>query len=813
MTRVVLASAAYFWTTLAAVHAIGSLVFLFVIPGAAIYTFLIATSILQALLLPLLVLTWASGYSDSQVLATVKRTVLSNPYVGPTLVAPPSSRNPEPIETNNANSNANADADADESTPLLSPPSSSSSSASASHRTPRSPTKKQRSRQEAGHSDADSNGTSTPGSKRTLRTVAESSSAKGKRKSVVSPTQGSPSTSEPTARRGKSRARNGSSSSSTATTAGNHNENDNLLATDSSRPNVFDNTTLGGESRGSWPRRLKAFLHLRPFRSSVIISLTMVNIVMMLVCTDYVFRPYLLNRQTGLIFSKVGGVTAYDARISGRFPHHSYVALCYSQRQPVRSMVSGHVRSADEKDVECVDVQVLPTNDHVVTVHLKELEPNTRYYYRWFTAAMVKSSKWRNFKDDLSQLQFSFLNFNFNQRAGKEKIAYHKGDPIMLTTSTTYGRKLTAAERDNETDEYGTDSFREYDSELNDPKYLTFKTAPIGPGEYTFGYSSCVMPNFPYGTQGVRGFQEMANQNIDFSLFLGDLIYSDNPWLYSTSIEAYRWHYRVLYSQPEFLSVFKNLSMSTIYDDHEILNDWRWEDEEPFSTALKAYNEYAGDANPDSHIDRTPDHRKKEGASSKYKTKPRSIRSSQYTFNYGDMGFFVMDTRRFRNLTAHHMLGKEQLTELYDWLQADESLVKFIVSSVPFTQNWRIGTDDTWGGYLTERQDVLNFIAKKQIRNVYILSGDRHEVGVTQLPHGIIEFSTSPLQAFYSPIDTYKETGEDKRIFTWRPGNIKWATITVDTKNNKNPRLTYKLFVSDIQSEPIKELTYALDIE
>jgi phosphodiesterase/alkaline phosphatase D-like protein len=57
---------------------------------------------------------------------------------------------------------------------------------------------------------------------------------------------------------------------------------------------------------------------------------------------------------------------------------------------------------------------------------------------------------------------------------------------------------------------------------------LTFKTAPKSsdPKSFTFAYSSCVHPNFPYGIKGIRGFREMKKQAISFLLFLGDLIYS-----------------------------------------------------------------------------------------------------------------------------------------------------------------------------------------------------------------------------------------------------------------------------------------------
>lgn len=45
-----------------------------------------------------------------------------------------------------------------------------------------------------------------------------------------------------------------------------------------------------------------------------------------------------------------------------------------------------------------------------------------------------------------------------------------------------------------------------------------------------------------------------------------------------------------------------------------------------------------------------------------------------YDFRYGDVAFFVMDTRRYRSdvfdedLSSRTMLGDQQLTALYNWL-------------------------------------------------------------------------------------------------------------------------------------------------
>ncbi|KAJ3049445.1 hypothetical protein HK102_012502, partial [Quaeritorhiza haematococci] len=164
---------------------------------------------------------------------------------------------------------------------------------------------------------------------------------------------------------------------------------------------------------------------------------------------------------------------------------------------------------------------------------------------------------------------------------------------------------------------------------------------------------------------------------------------------------------------------------------------------------------------------------------------------------------------------------------------------KFIVSSVPFTMNWPLDGEDTWAGFPEERQEILEYIESLNMERVIVLSGDRHEVGVTRIRpkpvnsatstsnnnngetkdnkeqkenKGILEFSTSPLQQFYGPWTTYREVPTDEKIFAWRVGFVKWAIFTVEAGGQggegKKPVLIYRLFVNDYKDDHIYELRY-----
>lgn len=102
--------------------------------------------------------------------------------------------------------------------------------------------------------------------------------------------------------------------------------------------------------------------------------------------------------------------------------------------------------------------------------------------------------------------------------------------------------------------------------------------------------------------------------------------------------------------------------------------------------------------------------------------------------DYGDTSFFFLDTRRYRSSNfaedeeGKTMLGERQLSDLLAWaVKAEERDVvwKFIISSVPMTNNWKgpDGQRDTWGGFMHERGKILDVL--KDVSNVVVISGVR----------------------------------------------------------------------------------------
>ena len=259
-------------------------------------------------------------------------------------------------------------------------------------------------------------------------------------------------------------------------------------------------------------------------------------------------------------------------------------------------------------------------------------------------------------------------------------------------------------------------------------------------------------------------------------------------------------HYRQVYASPDWPSVGSDLPWLHVVDDHEIANDWSGNTTGVYPFAMEPFYVYQHSVNPP------------------------AIRpgATHYIFNHGTASFFMMDTRRFRNYNhapdgpEKSMLGPQQLDDLLTWLRKNEPGIqwKIVISSVPFTKNWRFRGEDTWAGYLHERRIILEEMWKIGAEGrggVVVLSGDRHEFGATAFPPPedspsyvhkteatVHEFSCSPLSQFYIPKRTYVQSDDEDVLIKYVPdGNSKFGAIEVDSMNAAGEQavLKYRLFV------------------
>ncbi|KAK3359747.1 PhoD-like phosphatase-domain-containing protein [Lasiosphaeria hispida] len=332
-------------------------------------------------------------------------------------------------------------------------------------------------------------------------------------------------------------------------------------------------------------------------------------------------------------------------------------------------------------------------------------------------------------------------------------------------------------------------------------------------GPFTFLSTSCIVSRLPYSPfdhpLAIPGMRYLAkvlpSLNAQFMLFLGDFIYVDVPRWWGKDVEDYRQKYRQVYASPDWQAVGQNLSWIHVIDDHEIANDWSANSTGIYATAVDPYQHYHVAANPPLAM-KANANTARDGA-------------TYFEFTQGPASFFLLDTRSYRSSNSRPatdmgktMLGPEQLEDLLAYLSRPEPKGvnwKIIASSVPFTKNWHVNTQDTWGGFLVERRKVLSAMwgAASRGVGVVVLSGDRHEFAATKFPPpldsrwpetaAVWEFSASPLSQFYSPVPTYWQTdNEDVKIKYINEGNSKFGAITIENlEQGDQSSLKYRLFI------------------
>lgn len=325
--------------------------------------------------------------------------------------------------------------------------------------------------------------------------------------------------------------------------------------------------------------------------------------------------------------------------------------------------------------------------------------------------------------------------------------------------------------------------------------YPSFKTFPK-PGKqqaFKFAFGSCFLPMSETGCQIFNAIDaQRQEQDLRFIMLLGDQIYADgykhngiNKLAITTA--EYRDVYAYAWSRPPFQNLLKNLPAFMILDDHEVDNDWHWEDvnkrwaeiplyekilrrlrrrpkDELYLTihhvrdALEAYWEHQGIHAP------APIDPLRLDPSGRFAIH-ESDGSLAYKFAFGAASFFVLDTRtsRIKARGYSQLITERQWQTLEAWLLEDREKypVKFLASSssVMFDMFGDF-TRDRWSGFKPERDRLLNFIANNRIESLYILAGDLHSGQAIEAtlstpekePLTLWEFCASPFEQSHNKL-------------------------------------------------------------
>jgi len=242
--------------------------------------------------------------------------------------------------------------------------------------------------------------------------------------------------------------------------------------------------------------------------------------------------------------------------------------------------------------------------------------------------------------------------------------------------------------------------------------------------------------------------QAMREEHPDFFVYLGDTIYADKETPAQDLVDYWAKYEE---NRDELLErLLAETSVYVMWDDHEVDSDFV-STHERLAIGRQAFFDF-------------------------WPIRPNASEPGRLyrSFSWGKgVDLFLLDTRQYRNPVTQTMLGAEQKQWLLTQLESSQSLVKFIVSSVPFSDPRK----DKWGEYPGERDEILQFIRDRAISGVFFLSGDVHHAAVSRMPgfDEMKEFIFGPLAA---PMN-YKVSPYDPRFEFFYEQNHNYGKITV----------------------------------
>lgn len=421
------------------------------------------------------------------------------------------------------------------------------------------------------------------------------------------------------------------------------------------------------------------------------------------------------------------------------------------------------------------------------------------------------------------------------------KDAEHVGERELSSTEGFAGIVPLAKLKPDTQYHYAVSLRKSKPARTNFHTFTTFPK-PSARKSFSFVFGSCYLPN---GEEGSLTFDEIHKHievdDLRFGLFLGDQIYADDAerngiHKIAVTLDDYRSVYAHAWSRPPMKRLLPDLPLFMILDDHEVDDDWRFNDpdrnatsipphnrflrqlrrvpieqrqltKERIRAALKAYYEHQAMHAPKMLLPLQTD------LQGSFMLQPEDEGTFAYAFTCGSAAFFVLDTRTQRVKKGKNvLLGETQWEQLEEWFRnvKDKYPVKFLVSSgtilFPF---WLDMVADRWSGFRSERERLFEFLAVNEIEGVHILTGDLHSAHVVsaeiKCPSGkripIWEFCSTPFEQesmwisnTYHPILFSKWIRNQKKHYRQTGNNF--GIVHVDFEGSV-PRVSFTLHYND----------------
>ena len=273
------------------------------------------------------------------------------------------------------------------------------------------------------------------------------------------------------------------------------------------------------------------------------------------------------------------------------------------------------------------------------------------------------------------------------------------------------------------------------------------RTAPdprTEPALLRFAFVSCQKWDDGYYT----AYRHLAEEDLDLVVHLGDYLYEypvsgairqvEIPDYLATeteTLEQYRVRYGLYKSDPDLQAAHARFPWIAVLDDHEVKNNWAGAHTGEAELARRA-------AAFQAYYENLPLRR------SALPVGPAM--GLHRRISWGQLAdFTILDTRQYRDAHACHdgksatcsarlnpgrsLLGTEQREWLLHGFETSPARWPVLGNQVPMTQSdldpgpaTRVWLD-SWDGYVAERDLVLAEAATRGVRNLVVVTGDRHQ--------------------------------------------------------------------------------------
>jgi alkaline phosphatase D len=247
-------------------------------------------------------------------------------------------------------------------------------------------------------------------------------------------------------------------------------------------------------------------------------------------------------------------------------------------------------------------------------------------------------------------------------------------------------------------------------------------------------------------------WQDVAEQDLAFVVFLGDYIYESAPKASGYvrpdvtaephTLEQYRNRYAQYHLDTNLQAAHAAHPFVVILDDHEVVNNW------------------AGDVVPDPEPQSVESFRRRRIAAFRaywehlplpFSARPRGEDAQFYRrLSFGRLATLSMlDTRQYRsgqpativeaNDPSRTMTGRRQEKWLLEGLIGSRAGWNLVGNQTMMAQSDRVAGPgqafdfDNWDGYRAQRRRLLSIAAAAKVRNLVVLTGDRHATWVSDL--------------------------------------------------------------------------------